>query len=103
MEPTDREEAFNIQKEMLELAIKAGRRAVHDFDHLLNEAKLDPTIREEFQQRVTMWKEIFYPDKGPKNYRSTLHQEIINLQFRLSRAHQLLKEHGIDPEPHFPF
>jgi hypothetical protein len=97
------EDQFQIQKEMLELVIKAGRRLMHDFDHMLNEVPKDNPFKKDFQERAQLWRDIFYPDNGAKNYRSRLHQELMNLEFELSRTKRLLQHHGIDPDPDLPF
>lgn len=97
------EDQFQIQKEMLELCIKAGRRLMHDYQHMLNEVPDDNYFKKEYRERGNMWKDIFYPDDGMKNYRTRLHQVIMNLEFDLDRAKRLLKEHGIDPNPDEPF
>lgn len=57
---------IEIQKELLELMIKAGRRLMHDFKHMLNEVPKDSMFKVEFEERAKMWEEIFYPDNGPK-------------------------------------
>ncbi len=92
-----------IQKEMLELAIKSGRRLMHDFKHMLNEVPDSSMFKKEFEERGKMWHDIFYPDNGMKNYRSRLHQTIMDLEFELERAKKLLVEKGIDPSPDLPY
>jgi hypothetical protein len=94
---------FEIQKEMLELAIKAGRRLMHDFDHAINEIPEDNRFRHVFLSRAEHWRTIFYPDNGIKNYRNSLHQEIDNLERELMRLKKLLTDSGIDPYGHLPF
>lgn len=97
------EDQFEIQKELLELSIKAGRRMMHDYKHMLSEIPANNVNRQEFQQRGKIWESIFYPDNGMKNYRSELHLEIDNLRISLKIAQDLLIKHGIDPEPHLPY
>lgn len=92
-----------IQKEMLELVIKAGRRLMHDFKHMLDEVPNNNAFKDTYQQRAKIWENIFYPDNGPKNYRSSLHQEIMRLEFELKRTKDLLKKHGIDSTEDLPF
>lgn len=101
--PEQQDDILSIQKEMLELTIKAGRRLMHDFNHMLNEIPETSTEKEMYSSRGKMWGDIFYPDDGPKNYRSSLHQEIIELEFKLNRAKKLLVENNIDPDPDSPF
>lgn len=97
------EDPLVIQTEMLELSIKAGRRLMHDFKHMLNEVPEGSMFKEQFAERGKMWENIFYPDDGMKNYRSRLHQTIMTLEFELERANRLLKENGIDPRPDLPY
>jgi len=97
------EDQFAIQKELLELTIKAGRRLMHDFDHMLNEIPNDNKEKAMYEDMAKHWRSIFYPDDGNKNYRTQLHRVIENLEKDLAVAHKLLIEHGIDPEPHLPF
>ena len=100
---TTKEDQYQIQREMLELAIKAGRRLMHDFNHMLSEVPDDNEWKKEYRERGAHWQSVFYPDDGMKNYRTRLHQEIMNLNHQLARAHKLLIEHGIDPTPDLPF
>jgi len=97
------EDQFEIQKEMLELSIKAGRRAMHDFDHMLNEVPEGNMWKKEYRERGKHWKSIFYPDDGMKNYRNSLHKEIESLDYQLRKARELLVKHGIDPNPDLGF
>lgn len=92
-----------IQKELLEITIKAGRRLMHDFNHMLSEVPKENMFLKEYQERAQIWHDIFYPDDGPKNYRNNLHIIIDNLDSKLSRAHNQLIKHGIDPNEHLPF
>jgi hypothetical protein len=91
------EDLIKFQKEMLDLMIKAGRRLMHDFDHMLDEIPSDNIFREEYKERAAMWRTIFYPDNGAKNYRSELLQTIMDLESKLDRANNALLKHGIDP------
>jgi hypothetical protein len=99
----DMEDPSVIQKEMLELSIKSGRRLMHDFKHMLSEVPDGSILKKDFEVRGKVWEDIFYPDHGMKNYRSELHQTIINLDFELERVKRLLKEKGIDPTPDLPY
>lgn len=97
------EEQIKIQTELLELAIKSGRRLMHDYKHLLSELPPDSMFKKEFAARGQMWEDIFYPDKGFKNYRTQLHEEINWLSVKLKVAQDRLKEHGLEPDPDSPF
>lgn len=90
------EDTRQVQKELLELTIKAGRRLMHDFNHLLDEIPDSNVNRKEFEERAIIWRDIFYPDNGPKNYRTELHLTIDQLDSKLSKAKLRLKENGID-------
>lgn len=97
------ENQVEILKEMLELSIKAGRRMYHDYKHMLSEISPDNHFYDEFKERGKIWRSIFYPDNGMKDYRSELHMTIIRLENSLSVANKKLKEHGIDYEDGLPF
>jgi hypothetical protein len=90
------EDLIQFQKEMLDLMIKAGRRLMHDFDHMLREIPADNIFKEDYEERAAMWRTIFYPDNGAKNYRSEMHQTIMNLEFELERAKTVLEKHNLD-------
>lgn len=90
MEPND------IQKQMLELSIKSGRRLMHDFQHLLDEVPNDNPSKKLFIERGEIWKSIFYPDNGMKDYLTDMHYRIRNLEIKLSVAQDKLREHGIE-------
>ena len=92
----ENEDILVFQKEMLELAIKSGRRLMHDFDHLLRELPKDHFFREDYEERAKMWHTVFYPDNGMKDYLTELHMTIRRLDIELSVAKDKLKKHGID-------
>lgn len=72
---------FEIQKEMLELAIKAGRRMAHDYQHMVNELLRNNVLSADlFQDRAKHWESIFYPEDGLKDYRTKLHLRIQHLE-----------------------
>jgi len=97
------EDQSDIQKEMLELTIKAGRRMMHDFKHAIDEIPSVNPNKGMFQERAKIWGNIFYPDDGPKNYRSSLHLEITNLELEILRLKKILESHNIDSTPNLPF
>ncbi len=87
------------QRELLELMVKAGRRCAHDLAHAVSLIGMREPPRElavEFHRRAQQWREVFYPDDGPKNYRARLHAEIERLQDRVDELEKLCAEHGID-------
>ncbi|MFK4705933.1 hypothetical protein ABIC83_002772 [Roseateles asaccharophilus] len=92
---TRRRGSLDDLHETLELTVKAGRRCAHDLDHAADEIR-DAEQREFFRQRARMWLAIFYPDKGPKNYRAELHLTISRLEGQVARLRSLCDEHGID-------
>lgn len=89
-----KEDQVLILKEMLDLSIKAGRRMMHDFNHMLDEVPEDNRFKEDFRERAKIWRSIFYPDNGMKNYRAELHKEIEELEWQLRQAKEKLKEQG---------
>lgn len=99
----DDKEQIDLQAELLELSIKAGRRLMHDFNHLLNEIPGDNPVKSEFEQRAAMWHSVFYPDNGMKNYRAELHQRISWLEVRLSVAHDQMRAAGLVVDQDLPF
>lgn len=99
----EQEDLFLIQKELLELTIKAGRRLMHDFYHLLSEVPDNNQFKKVYTERAEMWKTIFYSDDGPKNYRARLHLDLDNLEMENNRLKRLLKAHKIDPDEKYPF
>lgn len=84
------------QKAMLELAIKSGRRLLHDFDHLLSELPKDHFFKEDFKERSQMWHTVFYPDDGMKNYLTELHYQIRRLDVENSTLKERLEKHNLD-------
>ena len=81
--------------ELLELIVKAGRRCAHDLTHAVDSIP-DPVLRTAMRNRAEMWHAIFYPDNGPKDYRSQLHRDISRLEGQVARLKRLCEEHGID-------
>lgn len=98
-----KEDQVEVLQEMLELSIKAGRRMMHDFNHMLDEIPKNNSFKEEYRERAQIWRSIFYPDNGMKNYRADLHREIEQLEFKLSQAKKKLKEHGLIEDDGLPF
>ena len=90
-----------IQAELMELTLKAGRRLMHDFAHLLNEVDADTS--KIYRERLKVWKSIFYADNGNKNYRAELHHDISHLNIKLMVAYDKLRAAGIDPDADLPF
>jgi len=94
---------FEIREQTLELVIKAGRRLMHDFKHLLDEMPNDYKGKQTYRERAEMWEDIFYPDNGPKNYRSSMHLRIMDLERDNARLIKLLEDNGLDPNLYLPF
>ena len=94
---------IEMLQEMLELSIKAGRRMMHDYNHMLDEIPNDNMFKEDFEERAKIWRSIFYPDNGMKNYRAELHREIETLEWKLTQANKKLKEHGLIADDDLPF
>lgn len=88
-----------MQSELLELMVKAGRRCAHDLAHAASLIGMQEPPRElvdELNRRAEEWRAVFYPDGGPKNYRARLHDKIEQLQDRVDELEKLCVEHGID-------
>lgn len=93
-----------LQKDLLELSIKSGRRLLHDFDHLLSELPKDHFFKDDFKERSKIWHSVFYPDNGMKNYLTQMHYDIRFLEIKLRSAEEKLKKHGIDNiNPDLPY
>ena len=93
---------FEIQQEMLDLAIKAGRRASYDLRHAVSHID-SPEWANLFYDRAQMWLDIFDLDSGIKDYRHTLHKKIDKLESENNRLKRLLKENGIEDPEEIPF
>ena len=99
----NKDDQIVILKEMLELSIKAGRRMMHDFNHILDEIPHDNPVKKEFRERAQIWKSIFYPDNGMKNYRADLHREIESLEWENNTLKKRLVEERKDSSDDLPF
>ena len=84
-----------VNREQLELVVKAGRRCAHDLAHAASDVVYSPYPKDErskfWAERARHWEEVFYPGDDGKNYRSRLHREIARLE-------QLCRDNGIDPD-----
>lgn len=94
---------IEILKELLELSIKAGRRMMHDFDHMLNEVPDDNDYKKEYRERGKHWQTIFYPDDGMKNYRARLHYTIAELDRTVVKLKQQIINLSQIPDDGLPF
>lgn len=86
-----------IERELFELTVKAGRRCAHDLAHAID-SDPDADNRKFMRQRLDVWRIIFYPDNGPKNYRARIHQTIHDQESTIETLRKLLKSHNI-PDP----
>lgn len=92
-----------VDRELYELLLKAARRCNHDLAHAADDIMMSVRDRKEaaemWNERANMWHGIFYPDNGPKDYRSSMHREIWQLESTVKRLYAVLDEHGIaDPK-----
>jgi hypothetical protein len=92
------------QSELLELVIKAGRRCAYDLDH----AAVSCTIGDRasgplFHKRAEMWLGVFNGAKGPKDYQSALHTQIMRMEARIAYLTDLCRQHGVDTDKLMPF
>ena len=99
--PSD-ESVEDIAKEMISLAIKAGRRASYDLLHACDDIA-DTAVSDMFRERARMWLDIFAVDSGMKDYRHSLHREIFLLELKVKKLEGILEKHEIDPEDEIPF
>lgn len=93
---------------LLDLSIKAGRRVTHDLGHCVSclgmaEYRLGEeqgkrhSYKDRYKERQEMWKKIFYPLNGMKNYRNQLHNELMDKDVEINRLKQLCIDNNIDP------
>lgn len=90
-------------KQLNELIIKSARRCAYDLSHAASTiSTLGPgDIPEEyhvFRERADYWKSVFNPADGGKNYRSSLGNEIMELEAEVTRLQRLCKENNINYE-----
>ncbi len=88
------------QAEINRLVTRAARRCVRDFSHALDDIPDEHPFKQDYRERVRMWKEVFW---DCVNYRDQLHQEIMMLEMKVERLEKRLKEGGYDPENDIPF
>lgn len=91
-----------LEREMIALAVKAGRRASYDLRHACG-VIADEHWRDIFEDRASHWLSIFDMDSGLKDYTHTLHKEINRLEHEVARLEKLLKEHNIKDPEKIPF
>lgn len=96
-------EKFEELKELNLILTKFGRRVVHDMahmhDNLCPHREIFPSS-EEWSDKIDMWKSVFYPDDGRKDYRLQMHQEMDDLERQIRGYQKILYEHNI-PDPYF--
>jgi hypothetical protein len=89
-----------MQRELMRLMIRAGRRCAHDLAHAADEMALPlaqrPDAAKLWADRAQMWAQIFYPVGGPKDYRDELHLQIWRLEQEVVRLRALCKKHGVE-------
>jgi len=101
---SQKEDIEITQKDLLELAIKSGRRVLHDLDHVISDLPTDHPFKKDYRERAKMWHTVFYPDNGMKNYLTEMHYQIRRLEVELSVAKDKLKLYGIsNTDPNLPF
>lgn len=91
-------EPLGILREQHALLLLAARRCMHDLSHAANDLSMhDQEASRLYRERVGVWRGVFYPDNGPKNYRHELHLEIHRLEGQVARMRALCIDRGIDP------
>lgn len=94
------DEPGDLQGELLELIVKAGRRVTHDLEHAAADIMLcmdRKAASDMWHARSQMWRKIFYPANGAKDYRHRLHSEIFKLEDDVKKLKQQLISAGITP------
>lgn len=98
------DEEFRELKELNEMAIKFSRRMFHDMSHMVYDLPDNNThmslSKEEWTERLDLWRAIVYPDNGLKNYRVKLVQDNDRLERMVEGYAILLSKNGI-PDPYF--
>lgn len=79
--------------DLLEIAIKAGRRCTHDMDHCVSYLKAD-AARSHAQAQSTAWRNVFYSSQEYKMYLNKHHRQIMAHDTEISRLTRLLERHG---------
>lgn len=89
---------YSEMQELLELMIKSGRRCAYDLSHAASDLSFKhPEKADMYGCRANMWLTIFDPAKGGKDYRSSMHREIFQLECEVKRLKDLCIQNGVDP------
>lgn len=93
--------------ELLEIALKSGRRAGYDLKHAASSlamanyrAGVDTSkdfidFPAEYHARADHYQRIFNAANDMKNYRISLHREITTLEHRVETLEKIIKDHNI--------
>ena len=96
--------------ELNEMLTKFGRRVTHDLDHALSSWGADLGMLERcgespnrflydrVRTKTEHWRDVFYPDHGPKNYRSEIYAALEKSEAEVARLVKLCKANGLDHE-----
>lgn len=85
---------LQINKELLEISTKAGRRCAYDLAH--SGDMIPGEVGQSIRERAENWLTVFNPANGVKDYRNILHKEIFNLEMEMNKYKERLKENNID-------
>lgn len=93
--------------ELLEIALKSGRRAGYDLNHAASclslanyRAGIDTSkdtidFPAEYHARAEHYQRIFNAARDMKNYRTGLHAEICTLERRVETLEKIIEDHNI--------
>lgn len=79
--------------DLLEIAIKAGRRCTHDMAHCVSYLESD-AVRSHAQAQSSAWRNVFYSSQENKMYLNKHHRQIMTHDMEISRLTRLLEKHG---------
>lgn len=91
-----KEEPIDVMRELLEIAVKSGRRCAYDLKHSIGHNS--PEFEKILSDRADHWLTIFNSAQDMKNYRIRMHRSIEKLEDEVERLSVLCRKNGIDPE-----
>ncbi|MEG0868723.1 MAG: hypothetical protein RSD49_17510 [Hafnia sp.] len=79
--------------DLLEIAIKSGRRCAHDMAHC--ESYMDTNVMSsKIGRQACAWRNVFYSSQETKSYLNKHHRRIMKNSVEISRLTRLLEKHG---------
>jgi hypothetical protein len=80
----------NGLRDLLEVAVKSGRRCAHDMVHCASYLNTSEGAKT-FHLRAHTWSKMFYPGDSTKSYWTAYHNRIMKNDNEISRLKRLLK------------